>query len=198
MRTDFGETESSLTNDASNMSTMAIALIIRVIIGNRSIGTIVSVANEVVAAGDLAVRPDAPAKTRVKIVDAGVDDTDVDTLASDMHFFVDFVYSRHNVDGLGIYSPSRKGGVVGTIKGNTLLWDRRWKDGDGFDSNDTVGVGQMDEVFVLLEGQRSANEELIVIFKSDIHVSDATACKVFVEIGVGLEAQSESEKKPGA
>jgi hypothetical protein len=120
----FGETQSSLTDDASNMSTMAIAIIIGVIIGNRSIGTIVSVANKVIAAGDLAVRTEAPTKTRVKIVDAGVDDADADTLASDT-LFVEFVYSSHNVDGLSIYSLGRKGGVVGTTKDDTLLWDGR-------------------------------------------------------------------------
>jgi len=127
---------------------MAIASIIGVVIGNRRIGTIVSVANKVMAVGDLAVRTKTCTKILVMPVDAAVDDADADTLASDS-LLVEFVYSCHNVDRLTI--GGRKGGVIGATKDNTLLWDGAWNEGDGLDSNDTVGIGQMDEVLIALE-----------------------------------------------
>jgi hypothetical protein len=185
IRRKFGEAHSLLTDDASNMSTMAIAIIVRVIVWNRSVATVVSVANKVMTIGDLATRTEAPTKARMMVVDAAVDDADVDAPASDT-LLVEFVYSSHNVDGLSISSASRKGGVVGTTKDDAFLCDRAWNEGDGSNSDNTVGVGQMDEVLIALERKRGTNEEIgIVVFLSDIPVN-ATPGKIFVEIGVGL------------
>jgi hypothetical protein len=94
------------------MGTMAIASVIRVTIWGRSVGAIESVTNKVKAVGNLAAGTKAPAKGRMRIVDAAVDDADADT-PSRYTLRVELVYSRHDVDGLSISFASRKGWVVG-------------------------------------------------------------------------------------
>jgi hypothetical protein len=170
------------------MSTMAVASVIWVTIRGRGIGAVVSVTDKVKAVGDLAARTKASTKGRVRIVDATVDNADADTLSRDT-LFVELVYSCHDVDRLSISSASRKGWVVGITQDSGLLWGGAWDEGDGGNSDDTVGVGQMDEVLIVFERKRSTNEEFIVIFGSNIH-ADAAGDKVFIEIGVRLEQQS--------
>ena len=165
---------------------MAIALIIWVVIRLGRGSTIVSVANKVVAIGDLATRTKATTKALMTVVDAAVDDADADTLASDT-LLVEFVYSCHNVYGGSCVGG--KGGVVGATKDKRFLWDGAWDEGDRGNSDDIVSVGQMDEVLIILEGNRNTEEEVIVIFVSEIPVNTTTG-KMFVEICVGLEGQS--------
>jgi len=164
---------------------MAIAIIIRVTIRGRSVAAVVSVTNKVKAIGDLAARTKASTKRGVKIVDAAVDNANTDTPSGDT-LFVELVYPRHDVDGLSISSASRKGWVIDTSKDNALLWHGAWKEGDGGNSDNAVGVCQMDEVLVAFERKRSTNKEFVVVLFSNIDV-DAAGDKIFVEIAVGLE-----------
>src|SRR5260221_7280547 len=83
MKIRYGKGQSLRTDDASNMSTMAIAIIVRVLVRNRSVGTIVSVANKVISIGDHATRTKASTKARMVIVGARVDDSNTDIFASD-------------------------------------------------------------------------------------------------------------------
>ena len=128
---------------------MAIASVVRVTIWGGSVGAIVSVTNKIEAVGDLAARTKASTKGGVRIVDAGVDNADADTPSRDT-FLMELVYSCHRVDGLSI-SASRKGLVFDTTQDNALLRDGAWDKGDGGNSYDTVGVGQMDEVVNVFE-----------------------------------------------
>lgn len=124
---------------------MAIASVIRVAIWDGSVGAIVSVTNKVKAVGDLAARTKASTQGGVRVVDAGVDDADADTLSGDTSF-VELVYACHDVDGLSISSASGKGWVVGATKDEAGLGDGAWNKGDGSDSDDPVGVCQVNEV----------------------------------------------------
>lgn len=187
----MSEGEGLLTDDAGNMSTMAIASVIRVAIWNWGVGAIVCIANKVKTVGNLAARTKASTQGGVRIVDAGVDDADADTLSGDTSF-VELVYACHDVDGLGTSSASHKGWVVGTTKDEAGLGDGAWNKGDGSDSDDTVGVGQVNEVLFGFEFKGSTKEEWAVIFSSNIHV-DAAGDKVFVEISMGLEQGSKGE-----
>jgi len=126
---------------------MAIASVIRVAIGNRTVGAIVCVTNKVKAVGNLAARTKASTKGGVRIVDATVDDTDADTLSRDTSL-VELVYSCHDVDRLSISSTSRECWVTGAAQDKAPLRDGAWDKGDGGYSDDSIGVGQMDEVFI--------------------------------------------------
>jgi len=132
----------TLTDDAGNMCTMAIASVVRVTIWGGIVGTVISVTNKVETVGDLAARTKASTKGGVRIVDAGVDNADADTPSRDT-LLVELVYSCHGVDGLSISSASRKGLVSVTIQDNALLRDGAWDKGDGGNCYDTIGVGQM-------------------------------------------------------
>jgi hypothetical protein len=52
----------------------------------------------------------------------------------------------------------------------------------------------MDEVLIVVEEKRNTQEELTVVFISNVHV-DAAGDKLFVEMGMGLERWSVKEAK---
>ena len=97
VRTNFSAGQPLLTDDAGDMSTMANASVVRVIIWGGIVCAIVSVTNKVEAVGDFAARTKASTKGGVRIVDAGVDNADADTPSRDTSL-VELVYSCHCVD----------------------------------------------------------------------------------------------------
>jgi hypothetical protein len=94
-------------DDAGNVGAVATALVQGVIVRRRGVGAGVSIANEVVTACDLVALTETSTEVGVGVVNARVNDGDLDTLAEDT-LLVELVDTGDNQGRLGIYKARGK------------------------------------------------------------------------------------------
>jgi hypothetical protein len=94
-------------DDAGDVGAVATALVQGVIVWRRGVGTGVSIANEIVTACDLVALAETSTEVWVGVVNARVNDGDLDTLAEDT-LLVELVDTGDDQGRLGIYKARGK------------------------------------------------------------------------------------------